>query len=473
MDIKSSKEKVATGNLFNSSILSWHVYFGVLVFPVLFFLAVTGVAMLLSEPVERQLNRHLLYVEPQESRLLVSQQSKFSSAYPDKNITLYVHSGGQKHSSLFVVSDDTSQHGGGGGHHQMSTVSVFLNPYTGAILGEANPSESFYNKIKKLHGTLWLGNIGDAIIEASAGLCVLLALSGLIMAVFFRKSKNKTSSAISNRAAIRKIHKSVGLWIFLPLILFLLSGLAWTNLWGGKIVQPWGSLPGTKYVNPEVAELLQSQNIDGLHQVPWAAEQKPIPKSKKDSSSAITLANNKASKNSFSVDDVVSFAEEQGLSGYRVHLPKGGEGVWTLSSTTIAGDVKNPAREKIIHFEKNSGKVLQSIGIANYPIVGKMMAAFVPWHQGDLGLWNVVLNVVICLLVMALSVTGLYMVLKNITPNKIKLNYLLPNYVSPKALSVLSIACALFPLSGVVIVMTVIIVAFVEKTTHKFNRNLT
>lgn len=80
--------------------------------------------------------------------------------------------------------------------------------------------------------------------------------------------------------------------------------------------------------------------------------------------------------------------------------------MWTLSATTIAGDIRNPGKERILHLDPGNGEVLQEIRFADYPAMGKAMAASIPFHQGDLGLWNWLLNLLLVSLVMALIITG-------------------------------------------------------------------
>jgi len=136
-----------------------------------------------------------------------------------------------------------------------------------------------------------------------------------------------------------------------------------------------------------------AMNEAGLHRVPWAVEQTPMPES---ASGEATLQ----------LDEVVALAAHQGLGHFRVHFPQGDSGVWTVSATTIAGDIENPAGERIVHLDQHSGQVLQDIRFADYPVMGKAMAASIPLHQGDLGLWNWLLNVLLVCLIMALIVTG-------------------------------------------------------------------
>ena len=388
---------------FYAAVWRWHFMIGVLVIPFLFLLAFSGLLMLLSKPLDSVLNESLLTVKVGEQSLPVTVLlESVEQHYPQASVKLYLPPEAEDQSARFSLQPHS--HAGHGGHHAPSTL-VYLNPYTGEILGDQDPAASLYSRIKTFHGSLFMGSLGDALIEIAAGLAVLMIVSGLYLA--WPKGGERppaTAKKAGQREGWRRWHLSLGWLIALPLLFFLISGLAWTNIWGGKIVQPWGSLPGTTYKAPQAVETEQkterspvtdhaAMNEAGLHRVPWAVEQVPMPES---ASGEATLQ----------LDEVVALAGHQGLGHFRVHFPQGDSGVWTVSATTIAGDIENPAGERIVHLGQHSGQVLQDIRFADYPVMGKAMAASIPLHQGDLGLWNWLLNLLLVCLIMALIVTG-------------------------------------------------------------------
>jgi len=388
---------------FYAAVWRWHFMIGVLVIPFLFLLAFSGFLMLLSKPLDSVLNESLLTVkvgdQPLPATVLLE---TVEQRYPHASVKLYLPPEAENQSARFSLQPHS--HAGHGGHHAPSTL-VYLNPYTGEILGDQDPAASLYARIKTFHGSLFMGSLGDALIEIAAGLAVLMIVSGLYLA--WPKSDGRppaSAKKTGQREGWRRWHLSLGWLIAVPLLFFLISGLAWTNIWGGKIVQPWGSLPGTTYKGPQAVQAEQktarppvadhaSMNEAGLHRVPWAVEQTPMPESV-------------PGDNTLLLDEVVALAGDQGLGHYRVHFPQGDSGVWTVSATTIAGDIDNPAGERIVHLDPHSGQVLQDIHFADYPVMGKAMAASIPLHQGDLGLWNWLLNVLLVCLIMALIITG-------------------------------------------------------------------
>ncbi|MGJ3257645.1 MAG: PepSY-associated TM helix domain-containing protein [Alcanivorax sp.] len=381
---------------FYRAVWRWHFLVGVLVLPFLFLLAFSGLLMLLSKPLDTALNQSLQTVEAGADPLPASVLLQtVEQQYPHAAVKLYLPPQGADQSARFSLQPHF--HAGHGGHHAPATV-VYLNPYTGELLGDHDPAASLYARIKEFHGSLFLGDLGDALIEIAAGLAVLMIITGLYLA--WPKGGLRVlmpSRSLRNREDWRGWHLSIGWLIALPLLFFLISGLAWTNIWGGQLVQPWGSLPGTGFDaskgTPTVVQEHASMNEAGLHRVPWAVEQTPMPQS--------TPGNHP-----LRLDAVVSEARSQGFGNFRVHFPQQDSGVWTVSATTIAGDLTNPGDERILHLDQSTGQVLQDIRFADYPAMGKAMAASIPFHQGDLGLWNWLLNLLLVTLILALTLTG-------------------------------------------------------------------
>lgn len=383
-----SDTKARQGGLY-AAVWRWHFYCGVLVVPFLLMLAVSGFLMLLSKPLDDALHRSLLSVDAGPEALPASALlERVREAYPQASVQLYLPPRSDTGSARFSVQPEAMA--GHGGHHAPSTL-VYMDPYTGRILGDRDPAAGLYHRLKQFHGALFLGDLGDALIEIAAGLAVLMIVTGLYLA--WPRARRAPRQA-GGRARWRRLHLSLGWVIAVPLLFFLISGLAWTNVWGGQLVQPWGSLPGTRFEAPDTpAADHASMNEQGVHRVPWALEQTPLPRSA-GGDGLLTL------------DQVTAIADAQGFQHYRVHFPEDEGAVWTVSATTMAGDLTNPANERILHLDRASGETLQDIRFADYPAMGKAMAASIPFHQGDLGRWNWLLNLLLVSLVTALIVTG-------------------------------------------------------------------
>src|SRR5690606_32720084 len=77
---------LASANLYRA-IWRWHFYAGICVLPFVLVLALSGLAMLASEPLDRYLHAELLYVAPAGTPLPASAQvAAVAQAYPDAAI---------------------------------------------------------------------------------------------------------------------------------------------------------------------------------------------------------------------------------------------------------------------------------------------------------------------------------------------------------------------------------------------------
>ncbi len=55
---------------------------------------------------------------------------------------------------------------------------VYVDPYTGAVLGELVPADMLMENIAEFHGELMAGTWGDRIVELAASSAVVLAATG-------------------------------------------------------------------------------------------------------------------------------------------------------------------------------------------------------------------------------------------------------------------------------------------------------
>ena len=177
-----------------------------------------------------------LAVVPESAALPVSLQlDKIQKAYPLGKVTQYIPS---KDPSLANKFDVRLADG--------RSVLVTTNQYTGEVIGEIDRSDSWYQLANDIHGTLLMGQWGDYLIEIAASLSILLIMTG----VYLWWPRDNASKAgffkirLSNiRLLMRDLHANFAALFSFVLLFFLLSGLAWTSVWGAKLVQAWNTFP--------------------------------------------------------------------------------------------------------------------------------------------------------------------------------------------------------------------------------------
>lgn len=396
----------------------WHFYAGIVVVPFLMLLSCTGLVMLLAPPLDawRNADRHVVAAPSDQTPLPASRILELvGAAHPDSRMVTYLPPATADRTARVAVTRSGPGHGSDhGGHGAPSTLTVYVDPYDGRELGVEDPTSTLYAWAKGLHGTLLLGQIGDVVVEIVAGFAVLLLLSGLYLAWprdgrSWRTRLRPGLPRYRDRAGWRDLHGAIGVWLALPLSFFLISGLAWTGVWGGRIVQAWSSIPAAELEAPASERRHQSLNRVPLNEMPWALEQTPLPLANPRHSAAPRPPGDAFAEADpaaeLDIDGIVARAQSLGFTRFRVQIPSGPHDPWTVSASTMSGDVQDPRQDRTVHLDAH-GRVLADLGFTDYPAMGKAMAAGIPLHQGDLGPWNMLANAAFCVAVLMLCLAA-------------------------------------------------------------------
>lgn len=132
---------------------------------------------------------------------------------------------------------------------------LFVNPYTAAVLGEgAQGIRKFFEINENLHR--WLAMKGDgrdrgkAITGASNLTFLFIVLSGLVIWLPRRFTRKAFRSATLFRSGLRgrardfNWHHVFGIWAFVPLVLIVFSGVVISYPWASRLVyRAFGSTP--------------------------------------------------------------------------------------------------------------------------------------------------------------------------------------------------------------------------------------
>jgi uncharacterized iron-regulated membrane protein len=431
----------------------WHFYAGLYVVPFLVMLSLTGLAMVFFTGFQTRLGM-TVYVTPQSQVQPVTVQAKAAlDSVPGAALNEYIAPPTREVASWFAVT------------HSGATEMVAVDPYTSAVLNTVNKDHTVFAWANKIHGTLLIGDVGDRLVEIAAGLGIVMLITGLYL-FWPRKSERWAEVLVpdwsaSGRKWWKSLHASVGFWVSVVLFLFLLSGMAWTGVWGGKLVQPWGSFPASKWDAVPTSDATHaSLNTAGQKEVPWGLEQTPLPVS-----GSKLGAMGVAAGESVDLDGVSALAHRLGFSGqYHINVPQGATGVYTLSKDTMSGDLDNPMQDRVVHIDRYTGRVLAEAAFADYSLMAKAMAVGIALHQGDLGVLNALVNVVFCLAILLLCVSGAVMWWKRRPQGSGRLGA--PSVPPQAALwkggaIVMLITGLAFPLAGGVLVVAVLLDALV------------
>ncbi|MFV0358896.1 PepSY-associated TM helix domain-containing protein, partial [Tropicimonas sp.] len=356
----------------------WHFYAGLYVIPFLLMLAVTGLAMLWISW-GAGLGDERMAVTPADALKSVSAlQQAAESAVPGGHAVQYVEPLAADRVAVFSVGNESG------------TTGVALDPYSGEVLHTFPWRAGWYDLANDVHGTLLLGAFGDRLIEIAASLAMVLVVTGL----YLNWPRNGSGwrdaliprSGARGRRFWRSLHGALGTWLSLILVLFLLSGLSWAGIWGERVVQAWNTFPAEKWGAPLSDATHAAMNHEGSHEVPWTLEQTPMPLSG-------SLAGTDAIAGAVTIDSVAGLARSLGFVGrFQIGLPQDETGVWTISHDSMSNDGPNPAADRTIHIDRYTGNVLADVRYSDYSAYARAMAWGIAFHEGDMGVWNLVLN---------------------------------------------------------------------------------
>jgi len=151
------------------AIWRWHFYAGLIFAPFLVMLAVTGGLYLFKAQIESWMYKDLYQVQAEGKALPPSVQiEKVKKAYPDAQVIRY---------NPPVKANRSSEVGIQNGDQSLT---VFVNPYSGTIIGVLNDNDRFMDRIEKLHGELMVGTLGDRLVELAACWAMILLITGIL-----------------------------------------------------------------------------------------------------------------------------------------------------------------------------------------------------------------------------------------------------------------------------------------------------
>ena len=376
----------------------WHFYAGLYVVPFLVMLALTGLVMVYFTGFQNRLGM-VVHVQPQAVRQAVTVQAQHAlDAYPGAVLKEYMAPKTPDMAAWVTLV------------HQGRALAVAVDPYTAKVVETVDKANTVFQWARDIHSSLLAGTTGKWLVEVAAGLGIVMIITGLYL--FWPRGSTRWRELLvpewgaQGRRWWKSLHTSLGFWMSVLLLGFLLTGMSWTQVWGGKFVQPWSTFPASKWDAVPLSDQTHATlSTEGDREVPWGLEQTPLPMS-----GANVGMQGVPAGEPVNLDGVAKLAGRLGFAGqFHISVPQSATGVYTLAADTMSGDLSNPLHDRTVHIDRYTGKVLAEAAFADYSLIAKGMAIGIALHQGDVGLWSAWANVVFCLLIVLLCVSGVVM----------------------------------------------------------------
>lgn len=229
-----------------------HLWLGLASGLMVLFLAITGCIYVFSQEIVEWQRHDAIYVpEVKEKRLTVSEiWNKTKAAVgdtialgdihvykdPKKAAEFHCYKGVENSDSIWYF--DTIEYY----YH------IYVDPYTGEILGIYDEEKDFFNIVKMLHWSLLLTTeVGQPIVGWSTFIFVIMLISGIILwwpknkAARKQRFKFQWKESTKWRRKNYDLHNILGFYIATVAIIIAFTGMVWAFTWFQAIVYVAGS----------------------------------------------------------------------------------------------------------------------------------------------------------------------------------------------------------------------------------------
>lgn len=405
----------------------WHFYAGVLCLPLLLSLALTGALYVFHREIDDVVYRDLLLRQQVVAGPAANAERLVAAALaraPGRALALTWPSD-DRHT---VQVDVLQEHG---------ARQVFLDPVSAAVQGSIASDDRLMSQVKRIHSLAVAGPLGQGLVEIAAGWLIVLALSGVFL--WWPRGHRGTWAirrGAHGRTWWRDLHAVTGAYAAVLLVFLALTGMPWSVFWGHH-VNGWLSAHGLGVPDGVWRKLPRSTvPVATLGEVPWTLERQPLPRSVPRAGGARAVG----------ADVAAARLRAMGMhAGVRLTLPQGADGVYTgMRAHGVA------LRQRTVHLDQYSGKVLMDIRAEDYGAAGRVIEWGVAVHQGDeYGRINQWAMFAACMALVALCASGVLTWWKRRPQGRLGAPRRNPGEPLPRAmLAMAALLGVLFPLVG-------------------------
>lgn len=350
----------------------WHFYAGLFCVPLVLWLALTGSIYLFKPQVEAWLDRRYDALDMHGDRAAPSAQVAAALArLPGGVLNAYELPTAPDHATRVLVARGDQ------------LWRVYVDPYSLRVLGAVDENRRPMRLLFYLHGELLMGRAGSMLVELAACWGVVMLLTGL--ALWWPRRWHGAAGVLyprlreGGRLFWRDLHAVCGAWVSVLALFLILSGLPWSQNWGGllkqarelaaghAVRQDWSA--GRRQELAQQREQAQRQARAMHAAMGHAAMDMRIPAPGPASGWR-------------ALDVLVPRARSLALAPPALLVPPEQlQGPWKLRS-----DAADRTRRADYQLDAQ-GRVLQRVGFAQRPLIDRMVGVGVAAHEGQLFGW--------------------------------------------------------------------------------------
>lgn len=415
-----------------------HFYAGMFALPFILMMALTGLVILYTQPIQDLTQGDLRTVDRGAGAVSFDVlAAAVETAYPDAALTSLTMPSDSEHSVIFSIDD-----GSAAGRQ------VFVNQYSGEVLGSVNPDGGIVGLSNRMHGTLnndritldlptvsalWDDGpvmreyvVGDLILELLGVWTLVLVASGLFL--WWPRRARRAAAAngtrsilgvrrgVSGRARWRDLHGLSGVVLAGLILVTIISGLAWSTYWGPQFTSIANEITPNSWTDAPASPLGERGDLDRLgNKINWNTGDRPIPAS-------YATPTDGADPAAMRLDDIVAIADDEGMKpGYTISFPTNTQddaGNPIYGSFTVSNSwPRKTGESRDLFLDQFSGQTLAEQEVYGYGAISRGMDTLVSVHMGtQLGLFNRIMATALSLLAIFSAISGFIMFWKRRRP---------------------------------------------------------
>ncbi|MGC1274959.1 MAG: PepSY domain-containing protein [Planctomycetaceae bacterium] len=353
----------------------WHFYAGLFVSPILLAAAVTGALYVFHAELSDGLYADLRFVEPVGMRLSYDEQRQavLQAAGGTEPEYLTVWPGANRATQWIA-----HRHEGGDANPEQRHQVIYIDPYSGEVLGTQIMEEEFFHAVLDLHRTLFAGPTGRVVVELATSWGLVLLITGAYL--WWPRNKNRIRGVWIPRwkakpyVVLRDLHAVCGIYVLAFAAIVLATGLFVSQVWG------------TGYM---LASVQAGQSLGDFFA---NAESEP------PGENAVPA----------SLETAVSSVLAHRRSGEILHFGLAATPTQAWKAYLMHDDDTNAVRG--FDVDQYTGKLISVTETAELTPMVRILALAVSLHQGKtFGLSSKIVAFVTCLALIGMIVTGLWM----------------------------------------------------------------
>lgn len=394
----------------------WHFYAGVMVLPLVMLLAVTGTIYLFKPELDRFEERAFRGLDSAAAVMPEVQVAAALDRHPGARFDAYRLPEAAGDAALIRVGLVESG----------AKRDVYVSP-AGRVVASVDPDTRISATVARLHGALLIGKAGSIIVEMAASWAIVMIVSGLFL--WWPQGRGPAGVlwprlSLGGRAFWRDLHAVTGFWVSGLVLVLLLTGLPWTDVWG----------PAFRAVRAEMG---------WVNTAPAGWRVGHVPDTVHDH----RLLRQKIADAGFSgLDPIVEKARSEKLENPVLIMSPGTPNgrVWKVTSET-----QNRPLVRSISYDPSSGEKVDHNDFADKHIIDRVIGIGIAWHEGQLFGWiNQLIGVLTAAMLFTLCVSG-FVMWRRRAPNGLGAPTLAaPPPRSAAATAMLFIMALLLPLLG-------------------------